>query len=786
MKAICVDYDERVKKIRADIERGGEEDLKRAADGLKHLEDVRPASLEYLFAKIAFLIAIGEDKTKIFNMLNGIDSEYYPHVERAELFRLKERLFLKGSLRAKAADFSARLYSGESTAEYMTALERAKKSVLGIGEEVSDDVLKELTEMYFITRNTVLYTILMSALLARRGVLSRIEKGLEPSIGDGSYFSYGDDYCNVGYLLRQFLDGKERTYIIVDELEGDNSDNDVLSLGLHMLGEKVILLRDADERPDIKNVSEAVTYSVGRAHVVNDTIIVPITLYDDGRDNTAALVLFLASSLEQDCAPIVFTSDRNMTRLHQDKTAAKKIQRLSIIRPQELSDKIAFAWAGDYTKYISYIYGIDVMACIEKKPKCNISIVIPVKNSAKTLKYTLQTCLNQSFSGSYEVLVSDNSDKGNTDVFKVCEEIDDSRLRYIKAPFDLPLSKSFEYAFLQTNGEFIFSLGADDGVFPWALETINSFVKRLKNDDILAWIRGFYAWPGFNGGQQNQLLLRTLYKEYEIGFGVLQPDFNLLTTQKGTIYVWPSLYINSGFKRGYFKKLLQTTGRLWDTSAQDIPMIAINATLFEEWWFVHYPLTMAGMSSASIGHRELAMHDDLEKSADMAQNVDYLNRIGEYAFNEEEGMYSFVPGNDANGFYYSLLRLVGNGCAEKVTINGLDWRAIFLMLARSISPYDLRFEKYYGFLKQAAAFHSEEIMRLVEETYHQNNVARQKMPRRTISLERAYNVGFSKETGSFTIDAAEFGIENIREAVDFIVKLFGLKNTRKTCDSFYT
>ena len=48
--------------------------------------------------------------------------------------------------------------------------------------------------------------------------------------------------------------------------------------------------------------------------------------------------------------------------------------------------------------------------CLMRPPVCDFSIVIPVRNAVDTLRHTLQTCLAQDYTGSYEIVLSDNSD----------------------------------------------------------------------------------------------------------------------------------------------------------------------------------------------------------------------------------------------------------------------------------------------------------------------------------------------------------------------------------------
>ena len=67
------------------------------------------------------------------------------------------------------------------------------------------------------------------------------------------------------------------------------------------------------------------------------------------------------------------------------------------------------------------------------------TVVIPARNSIDTLKYTLQTCLTQTYPN-FEILISDNcSDDGTAQYIK---NLNDKRLRYIRSERSLSMTKS--------------------------------------------------------------------------------------------------------------------------------------------------------------------------------------------------------------------------------------------------------------------------------------------------------------------------------------------------------
>jgi glycosyltransferase involved in cell wall biosynthesis len=180
---------------------------------------------------------------------------------------------------------------------------------------------------------------------------------------------------------------------------------------------------------------------------------------------------------------------------------------------------LALSWYGDYLSYISKIYGQDCHAMVDESPSKRFSIVIPARNSSDTLRYTLQTCLEQRYTGDYEIIVSDNSTGHNAAVYELCQELNNPRIVYLKTPRDLPLAKSFEYAYLHAKGEYIFAIGSDDGLLPWALEILDGIAQQYPDEEIIQWTRAFYAWSGFNGGQQHQFIIPRKYKKGEIPMG---------------------------------------------------------------------------------------------------------------------------------------------------------------------------------------------------------------------------------------------------------------------------
>ena len=82
------------------------------------------------------------------------------------------------------------------------------------------------------------------------------------------------------------------------------------------------------------------------------------------------------------------------------------------------------------------------------------------------------------------MLISDNSDYENNDVQKCVELFNDKRIRYVKPPNQLPLTKSFEFAYLSCRGKYILSIGSDDALMPCAMETLEKYIKMYPEINV--------------------------------------------------------------------------------------------------------------------------------------------------------------------------------------------------------------------------------------------------------------------------------------------------------------
>lgn len=663
---------------------------------------------------------------------SGQYKEYLPLTEIFSRLCVGERERLltqeQQELRLVAQDFV------KAQAEYLT---------------VEDDsaVIKRIAEDAYYRNESVVHTI--AAILSA-------ELSSQPLTGDIGQQVLNQQ--NIGFLI-EMLSEKGNTFAII--CDGNKEVNwDVLGNMVSRLGQKVIMLVKASD----KNIDT--DYCINHIEHYEDVSLLVYT-----EDNLEEMVKYVCHKESEDGLSCIVASGSVWDRLMMRMERGCEVERLSLMKSPVLQDKLTFGWAGDYLSYVSKIYKCDAHKDLEAKPECRFSIVIPTKNSADTLRYTLMTCMNQRWKGSFEILVSDNSAEGNEAIYHLCKELGekDERIRYIRTPRPLVIGKSFEYAFLKCRGEFIIPLGADDGVLPWTLEALDKILGDVP-DEILMWNRGQYQWPDYGAGISDRL---------EIFCGALNGDKYSVSQIEGAyflknileqpqlMYLMPLLYINSGFRRTYMRTLLEKTGRMWDGPCQDIFIGIINSVINKKINFVKLPLTIAGMAHSSMGATYTRLLDTLEKVNKRGRNKELGENsyIGGWSSSPIERLVPRIT-SDVGLCYNSLIRVVAKKILSIETINQhVDMRRWFLFLYRLMNKREYIYERQVMEMKYAAKLNGEEFYQWFMEDFWDELMKEEAAKPKEQQTEdvKTYKTGVC-ENGTVIIDASRYGVENIYQA----------------------
>lgn len=130
---------------------------------------------------------------------------------------------------------------------------------------------------------------------------------------------------------------------------------------------------------------------------------------------------------------------------------------------------------------------------IGKQEYPKFTVIIPQKNRAEYLGYTLQTCMAQDYPN-FEVVVSDDcSDDNSVEVIKSKAEID-SRIKLYAHSNHLGMRDNFEFALNQVKSGFVIALGGDDGLVPGAIWKMYNIIQETGTS-LLTWSTAGFTYP---------------------------------------------------------------------------------------------------------------------------------------------------------------------------------------------------------------------------------------------------------------------------------------------------
>jgi glycosyltransferase involved in cell wall biosynthesis len=129
------------------------------------------------------------------------------------------------------------------------------------------------------------------------------------------------------------------------------------------------------------------------------------------------------------------------------------------------------------------------------------TILIPTRDRADTLIYTLATAVSQSYSN-LEIIVSDNASSDHTE--KVVKSFADSRVHYLNTGKRLSMSHNWEFALNHVTDGWVTILGDDDAILPGALEKVNDLINATQTQVVRSYGIN-YLWPSALGEPYGRL-----------------------------------------------------------------------------------------------------------------------------------------------------------------------------------------------------------------------------------------------------------------------------------------
>ena len=750
---------------------------KRLEEALNHLEDlykIKPTRLYWYVVKALYLWAESHSPGPALEILADKGWNLFPYPGIKELTELYMKLV--------------------NSYQDIQDMQRHWLLYLGICEEYTDEEKEWLIEMnghfidaksnflekpeseaaaecllgqYFVFHNNVLFFLLLAYMRHRNMPLP---VGRE-------WFC---DFFNSGFLSENLSPESEVAFVLFEDENSDGMDEDIICYILQQLNKTIYRIKTPiplDVEHEV-SLEDTVAVSIGTITVTGKLhTIYPASIIYNGEsigDNRDYILNYLIQNEWKNQFAAILTSGILMDTLCCQPILKKNLERLHNFATPALEKHTVFGWTGNYLAYISQIHDMDAERLLSMPPKISYSIVIPARNSAYTLRYTLMTCLDQRYKGNYEIVLSDNSTPGNTEVYQLFKELNNPKIRYYRTPREYNLSRSFEFAILHAEGEFLLTLGSDDALLPWALDALDELRKTYPDEDIIQWERGFYAWPGFNGGQQNQFIIPRNYqkREFRAEYRSRQFYFNAIFGNSNQMYSLPNLYLNSGCKRAYLKTILEKTGRLFDGICQDLYMGVVNAAINDKILNIHYPMVIAGMSNDSIGAKANRPHSLKDGEMTFLNEMKRMANVGGHCTSVYERLMPEVM-TDKSSLYNSILRMIARGVTAESDLEHFNFRKWFLDVFHQMDVRDPLYDRKIHYFRYTASLHGKEFLSWFDENiYHhaliQRFVDEEKLTQ--IQEKKCYKEG-KNPAGGQTLDASKYNVQNIYDAAKLFEKL---------------
>ena len=248
-----------------------------------------------------------------------------------------------------------------------------------------------------------------------------------------------------------------------------------------------------------------------------------------------------------------------------------------------------------------------------------ISIVIPTRERAQTLPYTIRSALDQT-SASYEVLVSDNYSQDNTR--EVVNSFKDTRLKYVNTGARLSMCDNWEFALKHTGGRYVIFVGDDDAVIPGAVDSFERII-RSRPYPAYMWLASIYIWPIDDKKPCARFLAP---RQVSTILNLKRSALFAVRNGGWKYYEIPGVY-HAAIERSVLEQIRNRAGRVFCTTQPDlftsmaVPAFANEALRLER------PVTVQGLSAKSNGGSSIAK--------DGAENVNrYIKEFGEYKIHE--------------------------------------------------------------------------------------------------------------------------------------------------------
>jgi glycosyltransferase involved in cell wall biosynthesis len=241
-----------------------------------------------------------------------------------------------------------------------------------------------------------------------------------------------------------------------------------------------------------------------------------------------------------------------------------------------------------------------------------VSVIIPTKNRSEYAINCICSILNFEYNN-FELVVVDNSDDDLLQNW-IYSKISDSRLKYIRENDFLTVVENFQIGIDNANGEYVCTIGDDDGLNPEIIELVE-WAKKNNIDAVTPKFIADYIWPDLNHEKNNSVRggsLKIKKFSQRIVFLNVEKGLNQLSSTCGmdladSFYI-PKIYYGI-IKNDVLKKAKNEIGTNFPGVSPDLSGAIVASAYINKYCVIDYPIFIAGSSiKSTAGSSNLKKH----------------------------------------------------------------------------------------------------------------------------------------------------------------------------------
>ncbi len=374
------------------------------------------------------------------------------------------------------------------------------------------------------------------------------------------------------------------------------------------------------------------------------------------------------------------------------------------------------------------------------------TVIIPCKDRAQYLEYTLKTCSMQQYEP-FEVIVSDDNSSDHTR--DVLEEVmqKDPRVRCFFHGDGIGMRENFEFALRQVKPGFVIALGGDDGLMPEGIVGMWD-VLRSTGLELLAWPAPVYTYPQV-AGSAGQLAIY-----HKKGNRIIRSEEFLARQCRNLNYLSdiesPMFYVKGVTSTEIVDRVKKRSGdsRFYRCPTPDGYSGIVLAGEVEQYAFSSKPFSIYGLSPGSQGMAYLSNEEKAKRESERFFRFSSMTPM-----HKDLASQPYSPLITLMTLDFLLTARDLPGWPGKVL--GIDYRRALMKAIRELS------HGLYGGDRLCRELH---ILNRIAERHEMGEFFRDKIRRSSRYKEKKLFKGNGFNGNFFFIDTKAYGVNDIAQA----------------------